>query len=150
VRVIAFAPEGFKNEREYTKDDYMKMLAYNLNSIYGGRYLIDPPKRFIIEPAVIPSIGFNVGSSDEIPETQQVPYLIRPDYGANKDKLNIDLKKAGEIKDSFDPEIAEVFQFSEQDIRLLPDYSDLNVGTELIDKYVYNRAGILPYFPPDR
>ncbi|HEY3251291.1 MAG TPA: L,D-transpeptidase, partial [Ignavibacteria bacterium] len=32
ARVVAFAPEGFNNESEYTKDDYMKVMAYNLGT----------------------------------------------------------------------------------------------------------------------
>ncbi len=147
ARVIAFAPEGFKNDKEYSKDEYMEMLAYNLNSLYRGRYFIDRPKRFIIDPAVIPKIGFNVGSTDDIPSRQQMPFMTEQ-IQQYSDKLDPKGYITSNVKENLDEEIAGNFQFDEE----VTDYSSLGleVDKELVDKLVYNRIGILPYFPPNK
>lgn len=147
ARVVAFAPEGFKNEKEYSKEEYMEMLAYNLNSVYQGRYLIDQPKRFIIDPSVIPKIGFNVGNTDDIPSRQQVPFMVEQTI-QSPDKLDLNKYTASDVKENLDEEIAGNFQFDYEDT----SYSSLglDVDKELVDKLVYNRIGILPYFPPDK
>jgi hypothetical protein len=147
ARVIAFAPDGFKNEREYTKDDYMNLLAYNLNSIYEGKYFINQPKRFIIDPSVIPRIGFNVGSTDDIPGKQQIPvYITYPDF--KSDKLVDPPVSEKKLKDLNEDGLAGTFQFEESDS---VSKSDLpGVTSDLVKKLVYNPGGILPYFPPDK
>ncbi len=145
ARVVAFAPIGFKNERDYTKDDYMKLLAYNLGSVYEGKYFIHPPKRFIIDPAIIPRIGYNVGNSDDIPERQQVPYVINR-FGVNADRMKTELAALTGIKESLDSDIAVNFVTEEE----VQDDAGLDVSKELVNKYAYNPIGILPYFPPNR
>lgn len=148
ARVIAFAPENFANEKEYTKDEYMEMLAYNLNSIYNGKYLIEEPKRFIIDPAVIPKIGFNVGTTDEIPEKQDLPIMIEH-YAQNNDRLDPENLAISSIKESLDEYLAGSILFAEESEE---QFSTLGLGVnkEQIDKLVYNRVGILPYFPPNK
>jgi len=142
ARVVAFAPPGFKNEREYTKDDMNKMLAYNLNSIYEGKYFINPPKRFIIDPSIIPRIGINVGNSDDIPEKQLIPFVLNR-FEHEKDWLNAVFSN---MTEPLDPDIAARFGFEEDTLAS----SDIDVNTELVKKYVHNPIGILPYFPPNR
>lgn len=147
ARVIAFAPEGFKNDRKYTKEEYMEMLAYNLNTLYRGKYFIDPPKRFIIDPTVIPRIGFNVGSSDDIPEEQMIP--VRVERNAMVcDLLNPWKFTNNNIAEKTDDELAGILQFGSDS----SGYSSLglNVDEEMINKFAYNRIGILPYFPPSK
>lgn len=148
ARVIAFAPEGFENDKEYSKEEYMEMLAYNLNSVYEGKYFTNPPKRFIIDPAVIPKIGFNVGTTDDIPERQYIPVVIEQREQKN-DMLGPERLVVNNISESLDEEIAESFLFDEE---IGAEFSTLGLGVskEDIDKLVYNRVGILPYFPPDR
>jgi len=148
ARVIAFAPEGFKNEKEYSKEDYMEMLAYNLKSVYEGRYFTSPPKRFVIDPAVIPKIGFNVGTTDDIPEKQDIPVMIEQREQKN-DRLDPEKLTINYIKEGFDEDLAENFSFAEES---KDDFSGLGLGIskEHIDKLVYNRVGILPYFPPNK
>lgn len=147
ARVIAFAPEGFKNDRKYTKEEYMEMLAYNLNTLYRGKYFIDPPKRFIIDPAVIPRIGFNVGSSNDVPPEQQIPVRLRQSETAG-DRLSPWKFVNNNIAEKINDELAGIFQFGADS----SSYSSLglNVDEELINKFVYNRVGILPYFPPSK
>jgi hypothetical protein len=147
ARVVAFAPEGFKNDREYSKDEYMEMLAYNLNSVYEGKYFIDRPKRFVIDPAVIPKIGFNVGSTDDIPSRQQMP-LMTEQIVQFSDKLDPKQYIVSNVQNNLDEDLAGNFQFDTEET----DYSTLGleVNKELVDKLVYNKIGILPYFPPNK
>lgn len=147
ARVVAFAPEGFKNEKEYSKEEYMEMLAYNLNSVYQGRYLIDQPKRFIIDPSVIPKIGFNVGTTEDVPSRQQMPFMVEQMLQF-ADKLDLNKYTASDVKEKLDEEIAENFNFDSEDT--IYSSLGLEVDKELVDKLVYNRIGILPYFPPEK
>jgi hypothetical protein len=145
ARVVAFAPEGFKNDASYTKDDYMNMLAYNLSSIMEGKFFVNPPKRFIIDGTIIPRSGINVRSIEEIPDRQKMPY--KPTFFEVKpDKLKHD-NYAGEIKE------VEESEFS-SNLNSLDSLSNSNVGLpvspEMVKKYVYNPLGVLPYFPPNR
>jgi L,D-transpeptidase-like protein len=147
ARVVAFAPEGFRNDRGYTKDEYMEMLAYNLNSVYEGKYFISQPKRFIIDPAIIPRIGYNVGSSDDIPAEQQVPFVINH-FEVSRDKIGSSYASIEDIKETLDWEVADNFQFSDDDAVALN--AGIDVSKELVNKLAYNPIGILPYFPPDK
>lgn len=143
ARVVAFAPEGFQNDAEYDKAGYMKMLGYNLNSIYEGKYFINQPKRFIIDPSIIPRNGFNVGNTDDIPETQQVPYYIAH-YDMSSDRMTeVNIVSA---PSEIDTELAEVFGESGEATQT----SSVDASTEIINKLVYNPGGILPYFPPNK
>lgn len=146
ARVIGFAPEGFENVREYTKEDYMEMLAYNLNSIYEGKYLLNPPVRFIIDPSVIPPNGFNIGTSENIPEKQQVPFLVNY-LESRRDRLGTNYKPAEVNYASLDSELAGNIEFNYEGASSTG--TGLNVDAELINRLVFNKAGILPYFPPD-
>lgn len=144
ARVVAFAPEGFKNEAQYTKDDYMNMLAYNLSSICGGNYFIYPPKRFILDGTVIPKYGINVRSSDEIPEKQLLPvYFSSIDIAGDKlqDSRYINKKELRETLFTDNMDITDSGEKSN---------NSPGVGPEAIKKYVYNPIGILPYFPPNK
>jgi hypothetical protein len=144
ARVIAFAPAGFKNERDYSKDDYMNLLAYNLNSIFEGKYFINPPKRFIIDPSIIPRIGYNIGSTDDIPEKQQIPLALN----------NIEMKN--DLMNTRGVTVNPVEQLDTSILRELgidndsSIASDIDVSPDLVKKLVYNPIGILPYFPPNK
>lgn len=144
ARVIAFAPDGFKNEKEYSKEDYMNLLAYNLNSIYEGKYFINPPKRFIIDPLIIPRIGYNIGSTDDIPGKQQIPLVV------NMIEMKNDILESrnGDVVplDKLDSTIAREFDLDSS----ITGASDIDISPELVKKLVYNPLGILPYFPPNK
>jgi hypothetical protein len=147
ARVIAFAPEGFKNERQFTKEEYMNLLAYNLNSIYEGKYFITPPKRFIIDPAIIPRIGLNIGSIEYIPQEQQVPVIITI-YDQLPDKVKISEAKLYNNVRELNLEIIGTLNISDEIDG--SSNSEIISNPELVKKLVYNPMGILPYFPPDR
>lgn len=144
TRTIAFAPAGFKNDGEYTKDDYVNMLAYNLGNILEGNYFIYPPKRFILDGNIVPRSGVNVRSVDEIPDKQQLPVYFNR-YDASRDRLlDSRFMKKGEVKETL---IAENMDISETKDK---GDNDFGVSSETIKKYVYNPAGVLPYFPPNK
>lgn len=145
ARVIGFAPEGFVNEREFTKQDYMEMLAYNLNSIYEGKYLLKPPVRFIIDPSVIPANGFNIGTSENIPEAQQIPFLVNY-HEPEKDRFGPG-NFTNPVYGGLDSELAGNFDFNYEGAS--SSGTGLYVDAEMINRLVFNKAGILPYFPPE-
>ena len=144
-RVVGFAPQGFKNERVYTKDDFMNLLAYNLNSLYEGKYFIHPPKRFIIDPVIIPKIGYYAGSTDDIPERQQIPLAVNIIEMKND---NLSVKQPDKIQsDPLDSTLANELGLKNTNNNVS---SDIDVSPELVKKLAYNPIGILPYFPPNK
>ncbi|NOS86846.1 MAG: L,D-transpeptidase [Ignavibacteria bacterium] len=146
-RTVAFAPEGFKNDAEYTKEDYINMLAYNLGSIMEGKYFITPPKRFIIDGTIIPKSGVNVLSTTNIPEKQMLPFAVAR-FETGSDML--DDSKFNSTSQVLEPGlVTENFGVTEND-SISTGTVQLAVGPEMIKKYVHNPLGILPYFPPNR
>jgi len=145
--VVAFAPADFKNDAQYTKEDYNNMMAYNMSSIMEGKYFINPPKRFIIDGTVIPRSGINVSSTDNIPEKQMLPFAVFS-IRLLPDRLNNEGEN-GEVKDLNSSSSAALFEFSGSDT-LSTASVDLPVNPEMVKKYVHNPVGILPYFPPNR
>lgn len=145
ARVVAFTPDGFKNRREYTKEEVMGLLAYNLNIIYEGKYFTTEPKKFVIDGKLVPRIGFNVGNADDIPEKQKFPIVINV-FDLLTDKFLSD----GDVKvsETLEPELAQYFEFIETD-----EYykvNEIEVNTEVVKKLSYNPGGILPYYGPKR
>lgn len=147
TRVVAFAPAGFKNDAEYTKEDYHNLLAYNMSSVMEGKYFINPPKRFILDGTVIPRSGINVSSTDNIPEKQMLPFAVFS-IRLLPDRLDYDGEN-GEVKDFSSSSSAGLFEFSGSDT-ISTASVDLPVNPEMVKKYVHNPIGILPYFPPNR
>lgn len=148
-RVVAFAPKDFKNDAQYSKEDYLNMMAYNMSSIMEGKYFINPPKRFIMDGTVIPKSGINVSSTDNIPEKQMLPFAV---YSAKQlpDMLEYDTRTA-EVKELGLSSYADMFEFSGSGSDTLSTASlDLPVNPEMVKKYVHNPIGILPYFPPGK
>ena len=145
-RVVAFAPEGFTNDAEYTKEDYINMLAYNLGTIMEGKYFINPPKRFILDGTVIPKIGVNVLSTEEIPEKQVLPFVIAK-FESKPDFLNNRYSASGNITEPVN--LAENFGIPEGD-SVITESRQISVAPEMIKRYFHNPLGILPYFPPNQ
>lgn len=146
-RVVAFAPEGFKNDAEYTKDDYIKMLAYNLGSIMEGKYFINSPKRFILDGTILPKSGVTVLSNEEIPEKQMLPFAIAR-IEMRTDFLND--SHFGNSSGIKEPEnLTGKFGVTEND-SLGTGNVQLAVAPEMIKKYAYNPVGVLPYFAPNK
>lgn len=146
-RVVAFAPDGFVNDADYSKDDYMNLLAYNLGSIMEGKYFVNPPKKFILDGTVLPKSGINVLSNESAPEKQMLPFAVV--------KIDMDTDLLNDSKFSRKNNIAEVHNIAEQygmagGDTMISGGSQISVAPEMIKRYVYNPVGILPYFPPNK
>jgi hypothetical protein len=147
ARVVAFAPEGFKNDALYSKEEYMNMLAYNLGAIMEGKYFINPPKRFILDGTVLPKSGVNVVNNEDIPEKQILPFSIakirmKTDFFSGNKFVSKDISGSGSY--------AELFGSPDSDSVVTENTSQVTADPQMIKKYVYNPVGILPYFPPNK
>lgn len=146
ARVVTFAPEGFMNKTDYSKNDYMSLLAYNLGAIYDGKFLITAPKRFIVDGNQIPRNGFNVGNSGDIPEKQMIPVFL---FNSNEKPDKLDKEKfllEKQIKNLDSAQFTELFSFGKE----ISSELGVEVSEETIKKLSFNAGGILPYFPPNR
>lgn len=148
TRTIAFAPKDFRNDAEYTKEDYLNMLAYNLSSVMEGKYFTHPPKRFILDGTVIPRSGVNVLSTDDIPEKQLLPFAVAR-IEMKTDVLAV-RKPEGEVVREANETLFTAETGGDLKDTVKTSSVSLPVNPELVKKYVYNPVGILPYFPPDR
>lgn len=149
VRTVSFAPEGFKNQTEYSKDDYMKIMSYNLGSILEGKYFIDPPKRLIIDGTTIPKSGINVANLNMIPEKQYLPVAVPVMSGVN-DYLNVESSvNKPVIRDNGDKILADL-EISDNVESEDPYISTVEVDPDKVKKYGYNPIGVLPYFGPKK
>lgn len=150
ARIVAFAPEGFKNETEFTKDDYLNILAYNLSSMMEGKYFINPPKKFVMDGTVIPRSGINVTTTDNIPSKQILPFAVL-NLDSGPDRLTGKFISTESIKELAETGFASGFEFTGSDSTEVSGGNlELAVNPEMVKKYVHNPIGILPYFPPNR
>ncbi|MBS1519231.1 MAG: L,D-transpeptidase [Bacteroidetes bacterium] len=144
ARTVAFAPEGFSNDEQYSKDEYKLMLAENLYNVLQGKYYLSERKMFVVDPKVIPVSGVYISYDVKIPEKQTVPrtHLSVID---KKDVLDIrDERKIEAVFDSenIDNEIVEVNN--------IPRSDEIESSKDLIRKYFSNPIGVLPYFGPKK
>ncbi len=155
-RYVGFAPEGFKNEQEYSKDEFKTLLAVNLYNIMEGKYYVNERKYFVINPEVIPRSGVYIAYDKQIPQKQLLPkgtykFALRSDK-LNNEKLDyhfeIDIKRGIEnesgnevIVSNNDKSLKSNINNSEIDISMPND--------ELVKKFFNNPIGVLPYFPPE-
>lgn len=151
ARTVAFAPEGFKNEREYTKEEYKNMLATNLYNILQGKYYLEERERFIIDPKVIPVSGVYVSYDVKIPKNQSLPRSF-VSYPGSPDKLKTYTPDAILTDDVSEELITLVSNESaETESTVQPGNMQMVTSTEdLVKKYFHNPIGILPYFGPKR
>jgi len=147
-RTVAFAPKDFKNEREYTKEEYKLMLAENLVNVLEGKYYLKERHYFVVDPKVIPVSGIYTSYDKKIPERQKLPKntLRIVSYA---DRLNINTE-ALLIMDSSQAFIDFTLnEFFVNTTEIKTDNENLISSTEdLVKKYFHNPIGILPYFPP--
>jgi len=149
-RTISFAPKDFKNERDYSKEEYKSMLAENLRNVIDGKYYIKGRKFFVIDPKIIPVSGVYIGYDKKIPDKQILPknsFRIV----SNTDRVNVNREYLSQILDSSQAYL----DFSIYDNFMTINTSDsdtLNItissSEDLIKKFFHNPIGILPYFPP--
>lgn len=148
ARTVAFAPPGFKNAREYTKDDYKRMLALNLYNLMNGRYYVEERERFVIDPKMIPVSGVYVSYDVRIPDKQVIPrsYIS---FSELPDKVKI-VTSQEVLHDEHSEELIKLVDYVEEGegSNEQNDGIEIHSTDELIKKYFHNPIGILPYFGP--
>ncbi|MCB0727007.1 MAG: L,D-transpeptidase [Ignavibacteriae bacterium] len=151
ARTVAFAPQGFKNEREYTKDEYKVMLASNLYNLLNGKYYTEERARFIIDPKVIPVSGVYISYDKEIPEKQILPRSYLKFY-EKRDDLYTAVSYDDIVLTDNDEYIKLVSEDEEGNLHFSNEDSgkDIYSSADLVKKYFYNPIGVLPYFGPKR
>lgn len=154
-RTVGFAPKDFKQEREYSKDEYKEMLAKNLYNVLNGNYFTEEREYFVIDPKVIPAWGIYNGYDERLPVRQKSPQHIYS-FRSSNDRLsagNVEITEE-EIYDSengmteFNLNEAVV---TENELKNSKNsITDVSSKEGLIKKYYHNPIGILPYYGPKK
>lgn len=144
ARTIGFAPKGFKNKKDYSKEEQKKLLAEDLFNVLNGNYYVADREYFVVDPKVIPVNGVYVGYDRKLPKSQKMPARLYY-FKMDSDKLK--------MKDNYEVIGDEVT--AENDYKLVSasnknKKNDLVYSSdeELVKKFFNNPIGILPYFPP--
>lgn len=145
ARTVAFAPEGFVNEKEYSKEEYKLMLAENLYNIINGKYYMQQREMFVVNPKVIPVSGVYTSYDVKIPQKQIIP---RTHLTAAEVKDNLNIIESKNILQTEDHEIIEeeIVEVGSGNLK----NPDVDSSEDLIKKYFNNPIGVLPYFGPKR
>jgi lipoprotein-anchoring transpeptidase ErfK/SrfK len=149
ARAIAFAPEGFENERTYEKDEYKRMLAGNLYNILNGKYYVEEREKFVVDPKVIPVSGVYISYDNKIPAKQIIPRNYVAFY-EKKDKIEINPGKEI-LKENTADEFVSLVNYEVTD-SIKKDKSVLKINStdDLVKQYFNNPIGVLPYFGPKK
>ncbi len=147
ARVVSFAPEGFKNEREYTKEEYKRMLALNLYNLLEGKYYVEDRYRFIVDPKVIPVSGVYNSYDVKLPDKQLVPRS----YISFSEPLDIASVKSNQdiLPEINSEELVKLIGFEESSAEA-NDRNTVTSTDDLVKKYFNNPIGVLPYFGPKK
>jgi len=149
ARAVAFAPVDFQNGKEFTKDEYKKMLASNLYNLLNGRYYIEEREKFVVEPKVIPVSGVYSGYDRKIPEKQIIPRSYVAHYEI-PDRLNVKTN-LDILEDEHSKEFIKlVSNDTEAGEQNLNNQSMFSSRDSLVKQYFNNPIGILPYFGPKK
>ncbi|MBK9333590.1 MAG: L,D-transpeptidase [Ignavibacteria bacterium] len=145
ARTVAFTPDNFVNEREYSKDETKLFLAENLYNILNGNYYKYDRERFVLNPKFIPVSGIYTSYDKKIPARQNIPkthinVVILKDNLKVKDNKQILITEENENLD------AEIVEVSTE----VSGFENINSSEDLIKKYFNNPIGVLPYFGPKR
>ncbi|MDQ3019109.1 MAG: L,D-transpeptidase [Bacteroidota bacterium] len=149
ARAVAFAPNGFENEKEFSKDEYKKMMATNLFNLINKRYYLEEREKFVVDPKVIPVSGVYIGYDVEIPKKQIVPrsYVT---FSVKKDRIFVDTKQEI-LEDGISEEFVKLISNgSENRIDKFNKNPVIKSPEDLIKQYFHNPIGILPYFGPKK
>lgn len=149
ARTVAFAPEDFRNEKSYSKQDYKVMMSENLYNLLNQKYYLKDRRKFIIDPKIIPISGIYNSYDRKVPEKQIMPRSFVADY-ATTDRLSVINKKEILEQKNFD----EFIKLVGNDSDVVPEDTkpgaDVSKESILIKEYFHNPIGILPYFGPRR
>lgn len=156
-RVVAFAPKGFKNKKEYSKEEYRVMLARNLKNVLDGNYYISNRDYFVLDPKVIPISGAYIAYNKKPSQSQNAP-MVNYTFTVQRDNLNVN--KLNEIEmsrqfESIDEDDVESVITKTVNSETTKDQSsnkyvyNSKEDELIVKKYFYNPIGILPYFGPN-
>ena len=149
ARAVSFTPEGFKNERTYTKDEYKYMLASNLYNLISNRYYIEEKNKFGVDPKIIPVSGVYTSYDVQIPDRQIVPRSFVAFY-ERPDKLTVKKETIILEEENSDEFIQFVSNDSTNENSKTSKIPQINSKDDLVKKYFNNPIGVLPYFGPKR
>ncbi len=155
-RYVGFAPEGYKNEQEYSKEDYKTLLAANLYNILEGKYYVNERKYFVINPEIIPRSGVYIAYDKQIPQKQLLPKGTYK-FALRSDKLNyknLNYHFEVDVKKGLETESGNEIMVSDKDKSENSNSSNIDINLtmpkdELVKKFFNNPIGVLPYFPPE-
>lgn len=150
ARTIAFAPKDFKNEKEFTKEDYKLMLGSNLYNLMNKRYYLEEREKFIIDPKVIPTSGIYISYDRKIPDNQIVPrsFVI---FTEKRDRIlvntNNEILGNNNNSDELVKLISNNFNSESTENKI---NTEINSTEDIVKKYFNNPIGVLPYFGPKK
>lgn len=147
ARVVAFAPKDFRNDHEYSKEDYKWMLATNLRNLLTGNYFTEERERFILDPKVIPKSGVYSGYDVDVPEKQIIPrgFAVFTD---TQDKLSGSASgNRLKVTDEMIRLVSDVPEISNESFE---EEKPIDYDNEVIKEYFSNPIGVLPYFGPKK
>jgi hypothetical protein len=143
ARTVGFAPKDYKNERQYTQDEYKMLLSKNLYDLLHGRFFVEEREFFVLDPKVIPPSGVYISYDKKIPKQviprEYVLYRAAPDRTA---AFELNDKIISNNDDGF-YELASNFSDDNSEGNEL-----IQSDKDLIKKYFHNPIGIMPIFPP--
>lgn len=150
ARAISFAPKGFNNEREFTKDEYKNMLASNLYNLMNQRYYLEEREKFIIDPKIIPVSGIYISYDKEIPENQIVPrsFVI---FSEKRDRISVNTNNEI-LEENNSYELIKMVSITniENESNIKRSTAEINSKDDVVKKYFNNPIGVLPYFGPKK
>jgi hypothetical protein len=154
-RVIGFADENYKNEKEYSKDEYKTLLAANLYNVLEGKYYIAERKFFVVNPDIIPKSGIYIAYDKQIPEIQLLPKStfrfvnINDRLNNQKSNYRFEIPEKQITENNFEEIEVSSSESNPDDLVVANVDNDIPMPKdELIKKFFSNPIGVLPYFPP--
>jgi len=145
IRTVGFAPKDYKNEIEYSKDDYKIMLSKNLYNVLEGNYYIAERYYFVVDPKIIPKSGIYIAYDKSLPERQKFP--------SNSFQITILSDRLNSYKSGISDDIQDESFLEECFSDIISDESDsdtdLNDDKAFIKEYFNNPIGVLPYYGPN-
>lgn len=150
LRTVGFAPEGYKNPEEYTKDNYKLMLSKNLYNILEGNYYVNERYFFVVDPNAIPKTGVYIAYDGKLPEHQKMPLNSFKIY-YYADRLRSEMILPLTVASSDSNLVSEIFSDLIDDSESADGHLNENLtDKDLIKEYFNNPIGILPYYGPDK
>lgn len=154
-RTVGFAPKGYKQAKEYTKDEYKEMLAKNLYNVLNGNYFIEERDFFVVDPKSIPAWGVYNGYDAVLPKRQKSPQHI---YSFKQSNDRMGAGETSITEEQIYDEENGINEFnlkeailSENDLKNSKNsIVDVTSKEGLIKKYYHNPIGILPYYGPKK